>query len=184
MLAKRFRAPCGGRPHAVLRSSLLVAVAALSMVAAGAPPASVSAAPLGAAALPESLAPQPADPEPALPGLTEASPLDEGRALPPSEEVPSAPEQGAARLGASAVALAPLTFTFRVSPYAIYTAPRDQYPYRRLHPTPLVDSGVHDASGVPDATGSAPGSTTTRSARPDTASTTWRATSSTATCAS
>ena len=62
--------------------------------------------------------------------------------------MPSAPEQGAARLGASAVALAPLTFTFRVSPYAIYTAPRDQYPYRRLHPTPLVDSGVHDASGV------------------------------------
>ena len=41
-----------------------------------------------------------ADPEPALPDLTEASPLDGGRALPPSEPVPSAPEPGASRLGA------------------------------------------------------------------------------------
>ena len=130
------------------RSVLLVAVAALSMVAAGAPPASAAPAALAGATPQQSLEPQPAPPDSGLPDLTDASPLDGGQALPPSKPVPSAPEPEASRLGEAAVAAAPLTFTFRASPYAIYTAPRDQYPYRRLHPTPLVDTGVHDASGV------------------------------------
>jgi hypothetical protein len=123
----------------------MVAVLALSMVA-GVSPAGAAAPSVAGAAVPP--VPVPVVPESELPDLTSATPLDGGEALAPADPVPDAPEQGRSRLGAADVALAPLAFTFKATQYGIYTAPRNEYPYRRLHPTPLVDTGVHDSTGV------------------------------------
>jgi hypothetical protein len=122
------------------RSSLLVAVAALTVLA-GAPPA-------GASPARQAPVPAPNGPESPQPDLTSVSPLDFGEAVPPRNPARVAPEPGAARLGAAAVALPPLTFTFKASDYTIADMPRERYPYARTSPIPLVDSGVHDAAGV------------------------------------
>ena len=87
-------------------------------------------------------------PEPTLPDLTDASPLDGGKASAPRRPVKLEPERDAARLGAAEITIQALTFTFKANGYGIYTAPREQYPYARKQPIALADSGVHDAAGV------------------------------------
>jgi len=133
------------------RSAVVTAVAAMSMLAGALPAPAWSVPVAGSTPSRARSAPQPPIPdlpETSLPDLTSVSPLDEGEAVPPLQPVESTPEQGDSRLGASAVTLAPLTFSFKANAYGIYTAPRDRYPYARAAPTALVDSGVHDAAGV------------------------------------
>jgi hypothetical protein len=126
------------------RSVILAAVAAAMLV--GTPPTGASAA--RPTAQQPTLAPQPDGPAALspLPDLTSASPLDGGEAVAPRNPVPAQP--GGSRLGASAVAPPPLTFSFKTTAYGIYVPPRDKYPYHRTKPVPLVDGGTRDAAGV------------------------------------
>ena len=96
-------------------------------------------------------APEPAAPaatEPIVPGPGVADPLDAGTAKAPGKPVEEVRERGAAQLGAAAVVLAPLSFTFKANAYGINNVPRAQYPYAQTRPTALIDAGVHDAAGV------------------------------------
>jgi hypothetical protein len=133
------------------RSAVVTAVAAMSMLAGALPAPAWSVPVAGSPPSRARSAPQPPVPdlsETTLPDLTSVSPLDEGQAAPPPQPVESTPEQGDSRLGAAAVTLAPLTFSFKANAYGIYNLPRDRFPYVRATPTALVDSGVHDAAGV------------------------------------
>ena len=100
--------------------AVLVAVAAMSALA-GAAQAGASAVPAGgsiAERKPGAHVPVPAVPESTLPDLTSATPLDEGRAVPPGDPVNPVPEQGSSRLGAAPVILPPLTFTWQDGVYS------------------------------------------------------------------
>jgi hypothetical protein len=132
------------------RSALLAAVLAVAVIV-GTPVAGATAAPIAADPHPGPVvASDPSLPEAPVvetPVLDEVSPLDEGTAV-PNDAAPLPPEPSARRLGRSAVAAPPLTFTFKTTAYATKLPTRNKFPYARPTPISLVDTDTHDKYGV------------------------------------